>query len=552
LLASADPEPARVRELKPAIVVTSLVPYAFELLDSRTGYPAGIRDPEWQQGVWQGQASPEAAQRTASLAVLRVCRELRRSGHTAGVPDAREAIRLAADLARLRNLPAPGRRELVEALHSALAQGEPLGRGRAVAAAMQRVLVGSRRGRLGAGTPRSGLGPHVEDLIAELRLPGPRDALPIEIRLDPLRSPLDRRRHIAIQRLLTCRVPYAQPISTDSDRLTGLWTVRWTPTTSAVLELTGHRGVTLAQAAEGSLRAGLAEARARDALTPRLRLRTLDAAAECGLAVLVEEQLDDLEKALPHQASLPELVEALELCDRIGRGHVPGFEPSAAQRDRLSTRILPTLAAAALRQVEGLTGSNRLEDAHALLALVQRVARDESGTAQLGDGRLRWVLERMEIDGSPLMQGAGGAVRVVLGHTHAEAFGERMGAWVDAAGDPAAQAALAGRMTGALAMAASLLEAAPAVTDRLIERVAALDDTGFLRRLPALREGFEVLSPAARQRFLQALEPGVGGNLDLRVDPPLELLPRWAEADQLGRQAVESTTPEVLTWADSA
>ncbi|MFC5945739.1 DUF5682 family protein, partial [Micromonospora harpali] len=32
-------------------VATSLVPYAFDLLDSRSGYPAGIRDPRWQQAV---------------------------------------------------------------------------------------------------------------------------------------------------------------------------------------------------------------------------------------------------------------------------------------------------------------------------------------------------------------------------------------------------------------------------------------------------------------------------------------------------------------------
>jgi hypothetical protein len=538
------------RAPKPAEVVTSLVPYAFELLDSRTGYPAGIRDPEWQQGVWQTNATPEGAQRTVGLAVLRVCRELRRIGHAAGLPDAREAIRLAEDLARLRNLPAPGRRELVEALQSALAQGEPLGRGRAVAAAMQHVLVGKRRGRLGAGTPRSGLGPHVEAVVAELRLPGPRDPIPLEIRLDPLRSPLDRRRHVAIQRLLTCRVPYAQSISTDPDRLTGRWTLWWSPATSAMLELRGHRGVTLAQAAEGSLRAAMADAEVGDGPTPRLRLDTVNAAAECGLADLVSQQLNDLEHALPHQASLPELVEALEVCDRIGRGHVPGFQPSDAQRDQLSTRVVPTLASAALRQLEGLTGSAKLDDALALLALVQRVARGEAGTAALGDGRLRWALERMERDGSPLMQGAGGAVRVLLGHADAEAFGEQMGSWVDGAGDQSAQTGLAGRITGALAMAGPLLEAAPAVTDRLIERVAALDDTAFLHRLPALREGFEVLSPAARQRFLQALAPSVGGSLDLRLDHPAELLARWAEADQRGRHAVESIAPDVLAWGE--
>jgi hypothetical protein len=70
---------------------------------------------------------------------------------------------------------------------------------------------------------------------------------------------------------------------------------------------------------------------------------------------------------------------------------------------------------------------------------------------------------------------------------------------------PAAMAVLTGRLRGALTMAAPLLESAPAVSGGLLDRVATLGDEGFLRRLPALRDGFDVLSPAARQRFLRAL-----------------------------------------------
>ena len=87
--------------------------------------------------------------------VVLICRELRAAGHVAGVPDAKEAVRLACDLGRLRGLAAPGRQELLEGLQTALAQGEVLGRGRALAKAMEEVLVGWRRGYLARPTRRN-------------------------------------------------------------------------------------------------------------------------------------------------------------------------------------------------------------------------------------------------------------------------------------------------------------------------------------------------------------------------------------------------------------
>src|SRR4029434_8101919 len=97
-------------------------------------------------------------------------------GHVAGTPDAMEIVRVARDLGRLRGHAAPGRGELLEAIETPLVQGDLLGRGRAVAAAAQAVLVGKQRGRLPKGTPRSGLALQIESAVARLKLPG-ADAL---------------------------------------------------------------------------------------------------------------------------------------------------------------------------------------------------------------------------------------------------------------------------------------------------------------------------------------------------------------------------------------
>ncbi|WP_309500709.1 DUF5682 family protein, partial [Streptomyces shenzhenensis] len=60
---------------------TSLIPYTYALLDERSGYPAGIRDPEWQHMVLGTAGDPLALERALTSAAVRICAELRASGH---------------------------------------------------------------------------------------------------------------------------------------------------------------------------------------------------------------------------------------------------------------------------------------------------------------------------------------------------------------------------------------------------------------------------------------------------------------------------------------
>ena len=118
---------------------------------------------------------------------MELCRHLRNEGHVAGTPDAIEIVRLARDLGRLRGHAAPGRGELLEAIETSLVQGDLFGRGRAVAAAAQTVLVGKQRGRLPKGTPRSGLAVQIDAAIVRLKLPG-SDAIDQDSARAPSRS----------------------------------------------------------------------------------------------------------------------------------------------------------------------------------------------------------------------------------------------------------------------------------------------------------------------------------------------------------------------------
>ncbi|KOX28101.1 von Willebrand factor A [Streptomyces sp. NRRL F-4707] len=505
-------------------VVTSLVPYAFALLDPRSGHAAGIRDPRWRQAVLDAGGDPGRVRDAAARLITELCREIRASGDTAGTGEAVETLRFACDLGTLRGLPAPGRRELHEAVTSVLGRGRPLGR------ELDAVLVGTGRGRLAPGTPRSGLGPWVEAELAALRLPGPHAPGGRDLRLTPLRSGLDARREILLQRLGECGVGYAEPVRVstpgEGGALTTRWRAAWTPAVVARLDLVGVRGVTAAQAADGILRERHRRAAEAGRVTPDRVVALLGAAARCALPALLQDGLTEAERVLPGAARLPELLTALDLLEALRRRHLPGTtEPVRVRAARLAGLLLE----AAVRLLPGLAGSDDPEDAVAVVTLAVRSAEDRLGL------RLDGELYALSRTGSPLLQGAAQAARVLLDLDGSELLGARLAGWVDTATGPDGRHRLERRLTGVLVAAGPLVESASTALRPLFERVETLGDRAFLDRLYALRGGFGALTPEGRTRVLAAVRDRLGDRLpDLRLPAPAELVGRWAAADGEG------------------
>lgn len=504
-------------------VVTSLVPYAFAQLDPRSGYPAGIRDPRWQQAVLDAGGDPARIRDAAARFLTELCREIRASGDTAGTGEAVETLRVACDLGTLRGLPAPGRGELLEAVTSVL------GRGRAPDRELGAVLVGSGRGRLAPGTPRSGLGPWVEAELAALRLPGPADPGSRDLRLAPLRSDLDARREILFQRLRECGVGYAEPVEVtaagEGGALTSRWRAAWTPAVAARLDLVGVRGVTAAQAADGTLRENHRRAAEAGRVTPARIVGLLGAAARCALAGLLLDGLTEAERVLPGAAGLPELLDALDLLESLRRRHLPGTTERVRVR---AARLAGLLSEAAVRLLPGLAGSDETRDAVAVVTLAVRCAEDRLGL------RLDGELYALSRTGSPLLQGAAQAARVLLDLDGSDTLGARLAGWVDTATGPDGRHRLERRLTGVLVAAGPLIESASTALGPLFERVESLSDRGFLDRLYALRGGFRALTPEGRTRVLAVVSDRLGDRPDLRLPAPPELVGRWAAADDEG------------------
>ncbi|MFJ1574943.1 DUF5682 family protein [Streptomyces sp. NPDC088182] len=538
---------ATARPAAGATVVTSLVPYSYALLDERSGYPAGIRDPEWQRGVHLAAGDPASLDDLLTSTAVRICAAVRDAGHPSGPADARELVRVARDLAALRGLPAAGRGELAEAAQTVLTQGRLFGRGRVVAAAMERVLVGTRQGRLAPGTPRSGLGPAVEALLGGLSLPTPAAPGRRELRLDAHRGDLDRRRELCLRRLAVCRVPYGEEGEVagvgDAAPLTTRWAVAWSPSTAAMLDVAGVHGVTLEQAAAGMLRGRRAAERERGGPTAAEVLSGLEDAARCGLPALAAERLSEAAGLLPASGTLPELLAGLALLDRIGSGYLPGL-PAGWERDALGAAY-EELATAGIRALDGLAGSTDPADARALVSLADRAAAP-------GGFRLDAALKHLDAGATPLIRGAAGAARVLLGLREAAEFGTRLASRVDSATTPELRTDLAGFLRGTLLAAGPLLETGRAL-DPLLERIEALPDRGFLDRLPSLRAGFDTLSPAARSRLLATVEDRTGlaaGALPGALSDPAALA-LLAAADLAGREALAARGLDAAAPADA-
>ncbi|WP_157531811.1 DUF5682 family protein, partial [Kitasatospora sp. Root107] len=372
----------------------------------------------------------------------------------------------------------------------------------------------------------SGLGPSVEAELAELRLPAPEDPDSRELRLDPLRSPLDRRRETLLQRLEVCGVGYGEPVQVagtgDASALTTRWRVCWTPSVAARLDLAGVRGVTAELAAAGTLRERTRQETADGGPSCTQLLAGLRSAAACDLPALVAELLAQAAELLPAAGALPELLSALDLLEALRRGHLPGTtETTRTQAAELAVVLLD----AAVRGLPGLSGSDDPGDAAALVALATRAGEHRLGL------RMDAALAELARTASPLVQGAALAARVLLDLDDPDRLGTRAAGWVDTATHPDARRRLARHLTGLLTAGGPLLQYAPTALGPLLERIDGLPDQGFLDRLPALRAGFDALSPAGRGRLLETVAEQLGERPDLTLTASPELLALWTAAD---------------------
>lgn len=498
----------------------SLVAYANPMLDSRSGYPSGIRDPRWQHTVLTFGDNPAAFTDAVAGLLTRMAAGIRAAGHPCGPAEIREAHRMTLDLAALRGLPAPGRRELLEACTTVFAHGDVLGRGRVVARVAQDVLVGDDEGRLASDTPRSGLAPAFTNQIERLRLPGPGEP-ERELTLEPLRredSELDTQREIFLHRCRLAGLAYAVPEQVHgvggAQAVSTRWRVHYGIATEAALARASRFGVTVEQAAEGTLRNRRPDS---DAEPSELVTGLIDA-IQAGLVREFDWWLDAVATALPTRAGIDVLTDAITTLAAVSENTVAGALDVGHDRHNAVASATDLLVDAAIAQVTGIAGSDEPADARALGRLVALKHND------LGV-RLHHTLTQFLHEASPLMQGAATALLHHLGADHeVPTIAEKTRGSAGAHGLQELRRWLVGLVTAA----PELLTDDPELLEDLRAGVEDLHEALFINRLPALRGGFDPLSAAERERLLTAL----GADRVRHIDVPAEELGRWAAENQ--------------------
>ena len=489
------PEPGPLDAAGPD-VAGCLVRYTFAQLDSRSGYPAGIRDPGWQQVVLASELAPGGLRDEATRLITEITRRLRAAGHPAGPGEAAETTRMALDLAALRGLAAPSRRELIEAATTVLAQGEVLGRGRVVAEALEQVLIGDRSGQVAPGTPISALRANILAELEALRIPLEKNE---QLYLEPLRNPRDLRRHVLLTRLFTGGITFASPVSQGLSRgaeMVGLsWDLRWSTATDASIELAAPRGLTPEQVAATVLLTRKVE-------TPQEATALLTEAAGCALESAMERAFR-LVVPLAGRVGFTDAVALSVALAEVASSHIPGASLLPEQQRMRAAELRDEFASAAVRELRGIRGSDDPEDARALAVFA---AQGGSHALSLGH-----ALEQLAGDGSPLMQGA--AAGLLLDDDSAV----RVASWLDAP-TPDARRALRRRLVGLLTTALPRFDSSPA-TIALVDRVGGIPDDEFVSLLPALRGGFDVLPEQAREALLTDLARELGRARDLVLSP---------------------------------
>ena len=476
---------ALLRGLPKAKVAVTWVPWTNRRLAAATGYAAGVTAPGWYAHVFAHPGADGVTRWFADAARL-----LRARDHPVSPDHLIGATRLATAVAALRERPAPGLADVLDAAHAVLTEGRP----GPLALIHDALVVGDALGSVPDDVPMVPLARDVAATQRRLRLKpeAGRRTLELDLRTDSGRD----RSHL-LHRLGALGVPWGvvEDGRGSSGTFRETWRLHWEPELAIRLVEAAALGTTVVAAASAALRE---RAGSTDVLADLTAL--VEEALLADLPDVVGPLVERLAARAAGDADVAHLMDALGPLARARRyGDVRATDTAAlagvidAMVARITVGVGP--ACGALDDDAAAAMAERLASVQAALALVDHPARRSSWPAEMARLAAR--------DGGPGVI-AGRATRLVYdgGDWDATAVERRLARALSVGTPPRVGAAF---VEGFLAGSGTVLvhdTTLLAVVDAWLATLAA---DVFVDVVPLLRRTFGAFAAAERRQIGQLL-----------------------------------------------
>ena len=271
-------------KLKTVPAKSTLMPYSYYRLSSRSGYGAGSKAPGYYEILWKNRRRG-TLENCAPEYLSRIAEYQRKNGYASSSAEVIEGLRLAQTLSQMRSGTLPSLTDLRDAAVTCLGHG---GFGE-ISLACADVEIGTKIGSLPEGAVSTSVQEDFLRQLKSLKLERFRTATAQELELD-LRENLrvkseksaflDLERSFFIHRLTQAGVSFGQQIARNQENATWAekWLMRWTPETEIQIVEASLNGDTVEEVARNQLNLQLSGA---ENLTAAAKL--LDVAQLCGL-----------------------------------------------------------------------------------------------------------------------------------------------------------------------------------------------------------------------------------------------------------------------------
>ncbi len=471
------------------------IPWTYNRLTFYSGYGAGIDSPGWYAHIWK---YPED---NGTRWMSRVAELFRKKDMDVSVAHVIEAVRLAQDLAALRQLPRTGLHELNEATWSVLCNGENI----LLQLIEKELIVSDTIGEVPNDIPKPPLQLDIEKKQKKLRLSPTADWK--DYLLD-LRKENDLERSIFLHRLQILDIDWGKKSEVSGKgTFKEQWRLQWRPELSIDIIEKGTWGNTLEEAASAWVSHKCKEAdslqEVSDLLSQVIPAELAEAAKQ------VAQQINNMAAATNDVLELVKVIPGLTGIVRYGNVRQTDANMILTLLDSMVTRICIGLPVACCG-IDESTASALTEDCTKIEHGIQLLKHE--AFVQQWQQCLQTIAHNEQA--SPMLKGF--AVRQLMDYKILQ-DDALYNVFYSSLSKAVAPSEAAAWLEGFLKGSGTILLLDESLWQIVNDWVRQLDDDTFVQLLPLLRRTFSTFSPAERRKIGEKVKRGGGSVLVIKT-----------------------------------